>query len=175
MSDLFHEEIPEQFINRAFEVMVEAHWHIFQILTKRSKRLAQLAPHLPWPANVWQGVSVETARYVWRIDHLRQVPASVRFLSVEPLLGPIPTLPLDGIHWVIVGGESGPQHRPVDPDWVRGIRDQCIKEGVPFFFKQWGGRTPKAGGRILDGRVWDEVPAIRQEDIVHVRSLGRVS
>ena len=158
MSDLFHEAVPEEFIRRAFEVMRQARWHIFQVLTKRSGRLAELAPHLPWPPNVWQGVSIETARYTWRVGHLQSVPAAVRFLSVEPLLGPIPHLPLAGIHWVIVGGESGPRHRPVDPAWVREIRGQCREAGVPFFFKQWGGRTPKAGGRLLDGRAWDEMP-----------------
>ncbi len=158
MSDLFHEAIPEEFIRRVFDVMGMAHWHIFQILTKRSARLAALGPRLRWPPNVWQGVSVEDERYTSRIAHLRQVPAALRFLSVEPLLGPIPDLPLDGIHWVIVGGESGPHHRPIDPEWVRQIRDHCLAAGVPFFFKQWGGLTPKAGGRELDGRFWDEMP-----------------
>jgi protein gp37 len=160
MSDLFHEAVSEEYIRRVFEVMASAHWHVFQILTKRSKRLAAMAAHLPWPSNVWQGVSVESARYVCRVDHLRQVPARVRFLSVEPLLGPIPCLPLDGIHWVIVGGESGPARRVVSADWVRLIRDQCIRADVPFFFKQWGGRTPKTKGRLLDGRTWDEIPAL---------------
>lgn len=163
MSDLFHEAVPEGFIYQAFEVMVQAHWHIFQILTKRAERLAALAPRLPWPPNVWQGVSVENARYTWRVAYLQRVPSAVRFLSVEPLLGPIAHLPLDGIHWVIVGGESGPRHRPMDPAWVRAIRTQCLTAGIPFFFKQWGGRTPKAGGRRLDGRIWDEMPAIGQE------------
>ncbi len=159
MSDLFHEAVPEWFIRRVFEVMRDAHWHVFQILTKRSARLATLGPRLNWPPNVWQGVSVENERYTSRVLHLRQVPAGVRFLSIEPLIGPIPRLPLDGIHWVIVGGESGPHHRPIDVDWVRQIRDQCLSTGVPFFFKQWGGRTSKAGGRLLDGRTWDEFPA----------------
>jgi protein gp37 len=158
MSDLFHEAVPEDFIRQVFAVMEQAHWHIFQVLTKRAARLAQVAPRLRWPANVWQGVSVENAKYASRVSNLQTVPACVRFLSVEPLLGPIPRLPLDGIHWVIVGGESGPQHRPLDPAWVRDIRDQCIDAGVPFFFKQWGGRTPKAGGRTLDGREWDAMP-----------------
>ena len=159
MSDLFHEVVPEEYIQRIFQVMVRAHWHVFQILTKRSKRLAAMAPRLPWPPNVWQGVSVESARYVGRVDHLRKVPARVRFLSVEPLLGPIPWLSLDGIHWVIAGGESGPGRRVVSAEWVRLVRDQCTEAGVPFFFKQWGGRTPKAKGRVLDGRIWDEIPA----------------
>ena len=158
MSDLFHEAIPEQYIQRVFEVMGQAYWHSFQILTKRSERLAALARDLPWPPNVWQGVSVENARYTWRVAHLRQVPAAVRFLSVEPLLGPIPSLPLEGIHWVIVGGESGGGRREMAPDWARLVRDQCLASGVPFFFKQWGGRTPKARGCVLDGRIWDDMP-----------------
>ncbi|OQW60837.1 MAG: hypothetical protein BVN28_08350 [Nitrospira sp. ST-bin4] len=158
MSDLFHEEVPDNFIVRAFEVMAEADWHLFQILTKRADRLAKLASKLPWPRNVWQGVSIESADYTWRITSLQKVPATVRFLSVEPLLGPIPKLPLKGISWVIVGGESGPHFRAVEPTWVRQIRDQCIQSKVPFFFKQWGGVTPKAGGRTIDRRVWDEMP-----------------
>ena len=158
MSDLFHEDVPDDFIRRVFAVVAEADWHTFQILTKRSSRLAALAPHLPWPPNVWQGVSVENARYIRRISDLRKVPASVRFLSVEPLLGPIPELPLRDIHWVIVGGESGGGRRPMAAAWAREIRDQCADAGVAFFFKQWGGRTSKAGGRLLDGRIWDERP-----------------
>jgi len=158
MSDLFHEAIPEEFIRRTFEVMGQADRHIFQILTKRAERLATLAPHLPWPPNIWQGVSVENARYTWRIAYLQAVPSTIRFLSIEPLLGPIPRLPLEKIHWVIVGGESGPRHRPVDSAWVREIRDQCLAADVPFFFKQWGGHTPKAGGRSLDGRIWSQMP-----------------
>lgn len=165
MSDLFHEDIPDGYVRRVFEVMAAAYWHTFQILTKRSRRLAELTTSLPWPANVWQGVSVETVRYVGRIADLRQVPAAVRFLSVEPLLGPIPDLPLDGIHWVIVGGESGPGHRPIQAEWVRQIRDQCKKAKVPFFFKQWGGATPKAGGRSLDGRTWDQIPRVKLLDV----------
>lgn len=158
MSDLFHEEIPDEFIIQAFDVMKKADWHLFQILTKRAERLAELAPKLPWPRNVWQGVSIESADYTWRVISLQKVPAAVRFLSVEPLLGPISKLPLKGISWVIVGGESGPHFRAVEPTWVRGIRDQCIRSKVPFFFKQWGGFTPKAGGRRLDRRVWNEMP-----------------
>jgi protein gp37 len=160
MSDLYHEAVPEAFIHQVFSVMARADWHVFQVLTKRAARLAELAPRLPWPTNVWQGVSVESARYVSRVAHLRTVPAQVRFLSVEPLLGAIPQLPLDGIHWVIVGGESGPNHRPIDPAWVAAIRDQCLVAGVPFFFKQWGGRTAKSGGRLLDGRAWDDMPDV---------------
>jgi protein gp37 len=158
MSDLFHEAVPEDFIRQVFDVMARADCHVFQILTKRSPRLAALAPRLRWAPNIWQGVSVESARYTTRIDHLQTVPASVRFLSIEPLLGPIPTLPLGGIDWVIVDGESGPGRRPMAAQWAREIRDQCIAAGVPFFFKQWGGRTPKAGGRVLDRRTWDEMP-----------------
>jgi protein gp37 len=158
MSDLFHEQTPECFIGDVFETMARADWHQFQVLTKRSARLRTLAPSLPWPRNVWQGVSVENQKFLHRIDDLLTVPAAVRFLSLEPLLGPLPDLSLDGIHWVIVGGESGPKHRPVDPGWVREIRDQCVDAHVPFFFKQWGGKTAKAGGRTLDGRTWDQYP-----------------
>jgi protein gp37 len=160
MSDLFHESVPFEYIRHALEVMAEAHWHQFQILTKRAERLEALSPKLPWPKNVWQGVSVESADYTWRIRHLKKVPASIRFLSVEPLLGPIKRLPLSGISWVIVGGESGPGHRPMSPSWVKDIRDQCQNAGVPFFFKQWGGRFPKANGRKLDGRYWNEFPTV---------------
>ena len=159
MSDLFHEEVPLEFIRKVFAVMRQAHQHIFQVLTKRAERMAELAPLLEWPSNVWMGVSVENQRYTYRIDLLRQVPASVRFLSLEPLLGPIPDLNLDGIHWVIVGGESGPGARPMKKEWVLEIRDQCIRAGVPFFFKQWGGVHKSRNGRILEGRTWDEMPA----------------
>ena len=158
MSDLYHPKVPDEFIRRVFDTMVQAHWHRFQILSKRPQRMAALAPRLPWPANVWQGVSIESADYLWRIKYLLRVPAAVRFLSLEPLLGPLPNTPLTGIGWVIAGGESGPHHRPCDPDWIRSIRDQCLRANVPFFLKQWGGRTPKAGGRELDGRTWDEMP-----------------
>jgi protein gp37 len=158
MSDLFHDDIPDSFIVRVFETMRRAHWHQFQVLTKRSARLRDLASRLPWPPNVWQGVSVENAAHVHRIADLRAVPAAVRFLSIEPLLGPLPNLPLTGVGWVIVGGESGPARRPVRAEWVCNIHDQCIAAGVPFFFKQWGGVTAKAGGRTLGGRTWDEMP-----------------
>ena len=161
MSDLFHEAVPDDFIHQVFEVMKRADWHIFQVLTKRSGRLAALAPSLSWPPNIWQGVSVENARYVRRVRDLQTVSAAVRFLSVEPLLGPIPNLPLEGIDWVIVGGESGGRRRPMAAEWAREIRDQCRAAGVSFFFKQWGGRTPKSGGRTLDGRTWDEMPKPR--------------
>jgi len=158
MSDLFHEKVPLAFIQRVVRTMERASWHTFQILTKRSERLAELAPDLNWPPNVWMGVSIETAKYLWRADHLRNVPAAVRFLSLEPLLGPLGTLDLSGIHWVIVGGESGPGARLIEADWVRDIRKQCLREGVPFFFKQWGGVRKKSNGRVLDGRSWDGMP-----------------
>lgn len=159
MSDLFHKDVPLAFIQRVFAVMRQAHWHVFQVLTKRAERLAELAPKLEWPPNVWMGVSVETQQYTYRIDLLRTVPAAVRFLSLEPLLGPLPNLNLEGIHWVIVGGESGPGARPMRPEWVTEIRDQCLAASVPFFFKQWGGVNKKRAGRLLEGRTWDEMPA----------------
>ncbi len=158
MSDLFHEQVPVEFIQRVFATMEAASWHTFQVLTKRSQRLRDLGPSLPWPRNVWAGVSVEDASGIERIHHLAEVPAHVRFLSLEPLLGPVSALPLDGIQWVIVGGESGPRSRPMDAAWVRDIRDQCQHAGVPFFFKQWGGRNKKRAGRELDGQTWDAVP-----------------
>jgi protein gp37 len=159
MSDLFHKDIPDEYIRQIFEVMTKAEWHIFQILTKRSPRLARLGKTLPWAPHIWVGVSIETDRYCWRADHLRQVPAATRFISAEPLLGPLDHLKLDGIHWLITGGESGARHRPCDVQWVRDLRDHCQESGVAFFHKQWGGRTPKSGGRLLDGRTWDEYPS----------------
>jgi protein gp37 len=158
MSDLFHKDVPLPFIQRVFDVMRRAEWHTFQVLTKRADRLEQLAPELTWPANVWMGVSVEREEYTFRIDHLRRTPAAVRFLSLEPLLGPLPSLDLAGIDWVIVGGESGPRARPMDPAWASDLRDQCRRARVPFFFKQWGGRNKKAAGRMLEGRTWDQLP-----------------
>jgi protein gp37 len=158
MSDLFHELVPVAFIEDVFAVMARTHWHTFQILTKRSERLAELAPMLDWPANIWMGVSIENGRWVHRADHLREVPAAVRFISAEPLLGPLDQLHLGGIDWLIAGGESGPRHRPAEQAWVVHLRDRCEAEGVAFFLKQWGGRTPKAGGRELEGRTWDEMP-----------------
>jgi len=160
MSDLFHADVPDDFIQRVFATMVEADWHLFQILTKRPQRLARLAPTLPWPDNVWIGVSVETNEYAWRADFLRKVPAVVRFISAEPLLGPLDQLNLESIHWLISGGESGTGHRMCDADWVRELRDRCSKQHIAFFHKQWGGRIPKAGGRLLDGRTWDELPEV---------------
>ena len=145
MSDLFHKDIPDAYIFNIFQTMIKADWHIFQILTKRSARLAQLGPRLPWAPNIWVGVSVETDRYYWRVNHLRQVPAAIRFISAEPLLGPLENLNLEGIHWLISGGESGHGNRPCNPEWVRSLRDQCLDAKVAFFHKQWGGRTPKSG------------------------------
>jgi protein gp37 len=159
MSDLFHARIPLGFVREVFAVMADTPQHTYQVLTKRSVRLRKLADRLDWPENLWVGVSVEDADAMPRIDDLRTVPAAVRFLSCEPLLGPLDGLDLDQIAWVIAGGESGPRHRPMDPAWVTDIRDVCRTAGVPFFFKQWGGRTPKSGGRTLDGVVYDEMPS----------------
>lgn len=161
MSDLFHKCVPVEFILDVFDVMNQADWHCYQILTKRSARLLQLDDRLPWHKHLWMGVSVETARFRFRIDHLRDTGAPLRFLSLEPLLGPMPDLDLRGIDWVIVGGESGPGARPMDPGWVTEIRDQCLDAKVPFFFKQWGGFRKKETGRLLDGRTWDQMPALR--------------
>ncbi|MBI5031855.1 MAG: phage Gp37/Gp68 family protein [Chloroflexi bacterium] len=160
MSDLFHKDVPEEFIQEVFDVMRRASWHTFQVLTKRSERLAQLNSKIEWPINVWMGVSVENSDYTFRIDHLRQTNARIKFLSLEPLLGPLPHLKLRGIDWVIVGGESGPGARPVDENWVIDIRDQCRTARVPFFFKQWGGVRKKSKGRILKGRTWDQMPRL---------------
>ncbi len=159
MSDLFHPDVPIDFIQRVFRVAEETPQHTYQVLTKRSKRLAQVSTQLSWPANLWMGVSIESDRYRFRIDHLRTVDSAVRFVSAEPLLGPLPSLDLSGIDWLIAGGESGANARPMDEEWVRDLRSQCNAAGVAFFFKQWGGRTPKAGGRQLDGRFWSEMPA----------------
>lgn len=159
MSDLFHAKVPLSFVQDIFDVIADTPQHTYQALTKRSHRMARVAGRLQWPSNLWMGVSVEDETAVDRIDHLRQVPAAVRFLSCEPLIGSVGSLDLDGIGWVIAGGESGPNHRPMDPSWVESIRDQCVEADVPFFFKQWGGRTPKQGGRTLGGRLWDEMPA----------------
>ena len=158
MSDLFHKDVPVEFILKTFDVMRRANWHTFQVLTKRSDRLLELSSQLPWRSHIWMGVSVETVDYAFRVNHLRQTGAVTKFLSLEPLLGPLPGLNLDGIDWVIVGGESGPGARPMDPDWVLEIRDQCVTADVPFFFKQWGGTRKKKAGRELEGRTWDEMP-----------------
>jgi protein gp37 len=173
MSDLFHKDVPDTFIIDVFSTMILADQHIYQVLTKRPSRLVNtaltekitqrifdLTGSSSWPDHIWLGVSVETNAYVWRSDALRKVPASIRFISAEPLLGPLDSLRLDGIHWLITGGESGPGHRYCDPTWVRSLRDRCQEEGVAFFHKQWGGRVPKAGGRLLDGRTWDEFPQV---------------
>jgi protein gp37 len=164
MSDLFHADVPDEFIRNVFDTMVRADWHIYQILTKRPQRLARMAASLPWPDHIWAGVSVESNEVAWRADYLRRVPAAIRFISAEPLIGPIDRLKLDGIHWVITGGESGIGHRPCDPDWVRAARDHCLSEKVAYFHKQWGGRTSKMGGRELDGRTWDELPTVTREE-----------
>lgn len=159
MSDLFHESVPLDFVTMVFDVMATAHWHTFQVLTKRHERLAELAPGLDWPPNVWIGVSIENKRWVRRADYLRKVEqAAVRFISAEPLLGPLVGLDLTGIDWLIAGGESGPGHRPVNERWVVDLRDLCEESNVPFFFKQWGGRTSKSGGRDLAGTTWSEMP-----------------
>lgn len=172
MSDLFHRDVPDNFILDVFSVMARATQHNFQVLTKRPNRLVHLVPKItailalhsdcvdPWPAHIWIGVSIETMRYHWRVDQLRRVPAAVRFVSAEPLLDSLARLNLDGIHWLIAGGESGHNNRPCDPEWVRELRDLCQAEEVAFFFKQWGGRTPKAGGRSLDDRTWNEYPQL---------------
>jgi len=158
MSDLFHARVPLGFIQDVMRVITETPQHTYQVLTKRPIRALRLADHLQWPANLWLGVSIENTDVLHRVGHLRQIPAAVRFLSCEPLLGPLDELVLDGIHWVIAGGESGPNHRPMQLSWARGIRDTCTASSVPFFFKQWGGRTSKTLGRELDGRTWDQMP-----------------
>ncbi len=160
MSDLFHEKVPLEYIRQVFDVMAQSPQHRFQVLTKRAERLARLADKLAFPKHVWMGVSVESEKYVSRISELRAVPSAVRFLSLEPLLGPLEHLDLGGIGWVIVGGESGAKARPMDPAWVRSIRAQCAEQGVPFFFKQWGGVRKRETGRTLDGRTWDEMPEV---------------
>lgn len=163
MSDLFHEDVPLAFIKSVFEVMREAPQHQYQVLTKRPRRALEFADELTWGRNIWLGTSVESKDYVDRIRQLREIPASVRFVSVEPLLGPIGALPLRGIHWVIVGGESGPGARPMKEEWAIQIRDRCRTHGVPFFFKQWGGVNKKRTGRKLDGRTWDGFPQVKRE------------
>jgi protein gp37 len=161
MSDLFHRDVPLDFIQRVFWVMERAAQHTFQVLTKRPEIALEHSDALPWPDNVWLGTSVETESYVHRAETLSAIPARLRFISAEPLLGPIPGLPLDGIHWVIVGGESGPRARPMQEEWVTRIRERCQVHGVPFFFKQWGGVNKKRNGRLLDGRTWNAMPMAR--------------
>ena len=160
MSDLFHEKIPRDYLGAIFDVMRRADWHVFQVLTKRSKRLARLAPEIDWPGNVWMGVTVENRHYTYRINDLRRVPAAIRFLSMEPLLGAVPELDLEGIHWVIVGGESGPGARPMRKEWVLEIQRQCRDQQVAFFFKQWGGVNKKQAGRRLNGRLYEAMPPL---------------
>jgi protein gp37 len=167
MSDLFHVDVPEEYIKQVFDVMLIADWHNYQVLTKRPSRAARFWNRSEFgiqeiPQHIWIGTSVENKDVAYRVDHLRQVPAAIRFLSCEPLLGRMDDIDLTGIHWVIGGGESGFNFRPVDPDWARGLRDLCVKCGVPFFWKQWGGRTPKAGGRLLDGREWNDEPTYHE-------------
>lgn len=159
MSDLFHARVPLDYVRRVFNVIADTPQHTYQVLTKRSARVRKLAGNLDWPPNLWMGVSVENATQLARVDDLRTLPAAIRFLSCEPLLGPLSDLSVQDIDWVITGGESGPNARPIDPEWVREIRDKCTLADVAFFHKQWGGRTPKAGGRILDGQIWNEMPA----------------
>jgi len=171
MSDLFHEAVPLPFIQAVFEVMEETPQHTYQVLTKRAERLEEVAKELSWPRNVWMGVSVESKAYMYRIDHLRRTNAKTKFLSLEPLLGPLDELNFRGIHWAIVGGESGPGARQMNAEWVRSIRDQCIEADVAFHFKQWGGKNKKASGRKLDGRTWDEWPKVREK----LRPTGRSS
>jgi protein gp37 len=173
MSDLFHEKVPVEFILQAIDVMQRAYWHTFQVLTKRSARLLELNPAINWPGNVWMGVSVENSDYRFRVEHLRQTNARTKFLSLEPLLGPLHRLNLNGIGWVIVGGESGPGARPLDRNWVTDLRDQCQQARVPFFFKQWGGVRKKTAGRELDGRTWDEMPSVVQAGIPRSWPKGR--
>ena len=158
MSDLFHVDVPLSFIKDVFDVMRRAHWHQYQVLTKRADRVRELSQQLQWEPQIWMGVSVENEKYLDRIDHLRKTGAHIKFLSLEPLLGPLRKVNLHGIDWVIVGGESGPGARPVNPAWVTDIRDQCERAAVPFFFKQWGGVQKKRTGRTLEGRTWDEMP-----------------
>ncbi|GAA1592537.1 DUF5131 family protein [Kribbella hippodromi] len=166
MSDLFHAKVPTSFVQEVFEVMRRTPQHTYQVLTKRSLRLKRIAPKLSWPSNVWMGVSVESADHYERISDLASTPAAVRFLSCEPLLGPLPALPLEAVDWVIAGGESGPNARPLEADWVREIRDQCVHTGTPFFFKQWGGLRAKSGGRELDGQLWSEKPEIHRAEAI---------
>lgn len=161
MSDLFHQDVPLEYIQRVFDVMNRAHWHQFQVLTKRAERLEEVSKRLCWSENIWMGVSVETCHYFFRIDHLRRTGAQIKFLSLEPLLGPLSGMDLSGIDWVITGGESGPGARLMEERWVTEIRDQCLKSGVPFFFKQWGGVHKKKAGRLLEGRTWDEMPRLK--------------
>jgi len=160
MSDLFHDSVPTELIQSVFDVMNQADWHQYQVLTKRAERLEELSDRLPWAPHIWMGVSVENKDYLWRIDHLRRTKAHIKFLSIEPLLGPLGKIDLRGIDWVIVGGESGPGARGMNAEWVTEIKEQCVKSGIAFFFKQWGGVQKKRHGRELEGRTWDEMPEL---------------
>lgn len=160
MSDLFHDNVPAEYIQSVFDVMNQADWHQYQVLTKRAERLEELSDKLPWAPHIWMGVSVESKDYLWRIDHLRRTKAHIKFLSIEPLLGPLGKINLRGIDWVIVGGESGPGARSMNAEWVTEIKDQCVRAGGAFFFKQWGGVQKKRHGRELEGRTWDEMPEL---------------
>jgi len=160
MSDLFHADVPEEFIHRTFDVMKRASWHTFQVLTKRAERLAEVSPRIEWASNIWMGVSVENDNYAYRADYLKQTGANIKFLSVEPLLGAVPSLNVEGLDWVIVGGESGPGSRPMQEEWVKEVHQKCLDSEVAFFFKQWGGTNKKKAGRLLDGKTWDDLPAL---------------
>jgi protein gp37 len=175
MSDLFHEDVPLEFIARIFDVAHRTPQHTYQVLTKRPHRVVEMDAKLNWPNNVWMGTSVEDSRVLNRVHQLQRTSARIKFLSVEPLLGPIPHLPLDGIDWVIVGGESGPGARPMDGAWVRPIRDRCLRYHVPFFFKQWGGTNKALTGRILDKRTWDEMPPLAHNNLIGESDAGRVT
>jgi protein gp37 len=160
MSDLFHARVPASFVRDVFDVMANTPRHTYQVLTKRPQRAVRLSESLEWPSNVWMGVTVEDDASRWRLEDLRKLPAAIRFVSAEPLLGPLPDLDLSELHWLIAGGESGPGHRPLDERWVIDLRDQCLRAGTAFFFKQWGGPRPKSNGRSLHGRTWDEMPSV---------------
>ena len=172
MSDLFHKDAPLEFVQKVFDVMQKAYWHVFQVLTKRSERLLELNQYLSWSHNIWMGVSIENSDYSFRVDHLRQTDARIKFLSFEPLLGPLFALNLSNIDWVIAGGESGPKARPMKTDWVLEIKEQCLKANVPFFFKQWGGKNRKKSGRLLEGKLWNELPRLEHPLLQHSLSLN---
>jgi protein gp37 len=159
MGDMFHESIPLEYIQRVFATMTRASHHIFQVLTKRSSRMLELSPSLPWAPNIWLGVTVESGKYLYRVENLKETPAQTKFLSIEPMIGPVEGLILDGIDWVIVGGESGHHARLIEKEWAIAVRDTCTASDVPFFFKQWGGTNKKKAGKILDGKIWDQFPA----------------
>lgn len=165
MGDLFHKDVPIEFIRKVFKTMERANWHVYQLLTKRSERMLSLAPKLPWPENVWMGVTCETSDYIYRMQHLQQVPSAIRFVSMEPLLGPIGNFPVKNIDWIILGGESGPGARPMDKRWVIEIKDRCNKYSIPFFFKQWGGTRRQENGCLLDGMLYQETPSYSKPEI----------